>query len=510
MPFTFYIGNHSCRISESHLKDIIENKREHIFSTCEKFIDFFRSVFTGRSLISDYKEIYTLLCQKKERPDIKGPFPLKKDESCTQWRPIIGYVKLIDASRPEAMGKYTVEVLAYRENTSLLKMYYESVLLAEAECSEHCLDFLKETMFNYNTGEITLTTLENENLPLDEANGNGRYAAFEQRLLEYLSPAPESAGDDGATAQTASQQEAVIDVFDSNATTQTASQQEAVIDAFDSNATTQTASQQEAVIDVFDSNATTQTAPQQMAEIDIFINSPDFRKNICMADIEKNKIGSGSYGTVYLLNNEFVVKVPINNRGIKVNFTSQEHRNGHPDRVSNYLNMANDDNNFSRSAIMNINGENVTVLVSKYIKGEEFDISDDENYRRAEELLESRGVYMHDMHILGNILQINKQQLYFVDGDQIVVSKDARQQRRASLATMQLEEQIKARYLVNLKQAETKGDVEDIEYYQSLIKDFDALIGVEVQTPGPERRFNIAPPEEGALVAKVLKDELKK
>ncbi|EBF0276608.1 Secreted effector kinase SteC [Salmonella enterica] len=472
MPFTFHIGNHSCRISESHLRDIIENKREHIFSTCEKFIDFFRSVFTGRSLISDYKEIYTLLCQKKERPDIKGPFPLKQNESCTQWRPIIGYVKLIDASRPEAMGKYTVKVLAYRENTSLLKMYYESVLLAEAECSEHCLDFLKETMFNYNTGEITLTTLENENLPLDEANGNGRYAAFEQRLIEYLSPAPESAGDDGATAQTASQQEAVIDVFDSN--------------------------------------ATTQTAPQQMAEIDIFINSPDFRKNICMADIEKNKIGSGSYGTVYLLNNEFVVKVPINNRGIKVNFTSQEHRNGHPDRVSNYLNMANDDNNFSRSATMNINGKDVTVLVSKYIQGEEFDISDDKNYRRAEELLESRGVYMHDMHILGNILQINKQQLYFVDGDQIVLSKDARQQRRASLATMQLEEQIKARYLVNLKQAETKGDVEDIEYYQSLIKDFDALIGVEVQTPGPERRFNIAPPEEGSHVAKVLKDELKK
>ncbi|MDJ4950603.1 Secreted effector kinase SteC [Salmonella enterica] len=472
MPFTFHIGNHSCRISESHLRDIIENKREHIFSTCEKFIDFFRSVFTGRSLISDYKEIYTLLCQKKERPDIKGPFPLKQNESCTQWRPIIGYVKLIDASRPEAMGKYTVKVLAYRENTSLLKMYYESVLLAEAECSEHCLDFLKETMFNYNTGEITLTTLENENLPLDEANGNGRYAAFEQRLIEYLSPAPESAGDDGATAQTASQQEAVIDVFDSN--------------------------------------ATTQTAPQQMAEIDIFINSPDFRKNICMADIEKNKIGSGSYGTVYLLNNEFVVKVPINNRGIKVNFTSQEHRNGHPDRVSNYLNMANDDNNFSRSATMNINGKDVTVLVSKYIQGEEFDISDDKNYRRAEELLESRGGYMHDMHILGNILQINKQQLYFVDGDQIVLSKDARQQRRASLATMQLEEQIKARYLVNLKQAETKGDVEDIEYYQSIIKDFDALIGVEVQTPGPERRFNIAPPEEGALVAKVLKDELKK
>ncbi|EDU6367008.1 TPA: Secreted effector kinase SteC [Salmonella enterica subsp. houtenae] len=472
MPFTFHIGNHSCRISESHLRDIIENKREHVFSTCEKFIDFFRSVFTGRSLISDYKEIYTLLCQKKERPDIKGPFPLKQNESCTQWRPIIGYVKLIDASRPETMGKYTVEVLAYRENTSLLKMYYESVLLAEAECSERCLDFLKETMFNYNTGEITLTALENENLPLDEANGNGCYAAFEQRLIEHLSPSPESTGDDGATAQTVSQQEAAINVFDSNATAQTAS--------------------------------------QQMAKIDIFINSPDFRKNICMADIEKNKIGSGSYGTVYLLNDAFVVKVPINNRGIKVNFTSQEHRNGHPERVSKYLNMANDDNDFSRSAIMNINGENVTVLVSKYIQGEEFDISDDENYRMAEELLESRGVYMHDMHILGNILQINKQQLYIVDGDQIVLSKDARQQRRASLATAQLEEQIKTHHMIKLKQAEAKGDTEDIEYYKSLIEDLDALIGVKVQTPAPGGRFKPSSPEEGTLVTNVLKDELKK
>lgn len=74
MPFTFHIGNHSCQISERYLRDIIDNKREHVFSTCEKFIDFFRNIFTRRSLISDYREIYNLLCQKKEHPDIKGPF----------------------------------------------------------------------------------------------------------------------------------------------------------------------------------------------------------------------------------------------------------------------------------------------------------------------------------------------------------------------------------------------------------------------------------------------------
>lgn len=66
--------------------------------------------------------------------------------------------------------------------------------------------------------------------------------------------------------------------------------------------------------------------------------------------------------------------------------------------------MANDDKNFSRSAIMNINGKDVTVLVSKYIQGQEFDVEDEDNYRMAEALLKSRGFYMHDINILGNIL----------------------------------------------------------------------------------------------------------
>ncbi len=74
---------------------------------------------------------------------------------------------------------------------------------------------------------------------------------------------------------------------------------------------------------------------------------------------------------------------------------SPEHRNCHPDRVSKYLNMANDDKNFfSRSYIMNINeGKGSTVLVSKiYIQGQELD-EDEDNYRMAEELLKSRGFY---------------------------------------------------------------------------------------------------------------------
>lgn len=145
MPFTFHIGNHSCQISERYLRDIIDNKREHVFSTYEKFIDFFRNIFTRRSLISDYREIYNLLCQKNERPDITKPFSLRpfsrRDEDCTRWRPLLGYIKLIDASRPETIDKYTVEVLAHQENMLLLQMFYDGVLVTETECSERCVDF---------------------------------------------------------------------------------------------------------------------------------------------------------------------------------------------------------------------------------------------------------------------------------------------------------------------------------------------------------------------------------
>ncbi|EEO8494907.1 hypothetical protein G6132_003270, partial [Salmonella enterica] len=292
-----------------------------------------------------------------------------------------------------------------------------------------------------------------DHLTPSEAGSNGVYEAFEHRLIDFLTTPATASGDESC--------------------------------------------------------ATDQTDASQPAAIEAFINSPEFQKNIRMRDIEKNKIGSGSYGTVYLLNEDFVVKIPINERGIKVDVNSPEHRNCHPDRVSKYLNMANGDKNFSRSASMNINGKDVTVLVSKYIQGQEFDIGDEDNYRMAEALLESRGVYMHDIDNLGNIL-VKGGDLFFVDGDQIVLSQESRQQRSVSLATRQLEEQIKTHHLIKLKRAETEENTEDIEYYKSLIADLDALIGEEEQTPAPGRRFKLAAPEEGTLVAKVLKNELKK
>lgn len=86
-----------------------------------------------------------------------------------------------------------------------------------------------------------------------------------------------------------------------------------------------------------------------------------------MCDIEKNKIGSGSYGIVYWLYDDFVVKILINEWGIKVDVNFLEYCNCYFDCVSKYLNMVNDDKNFFCLVFMNINGKDVIVLVLKYI-----------------------------------------------------------------------------------------------------------------------------------------------
>lgn len=103
--------------------------------------------------------------------------------------------------------------------------------MTETECSERCVDFLKETMFNYNNGEITLAALDHDNLPPSEAGSNGVYEAFEHCLIDFLTTPATTSGDESC--------------------------------------------------------AIDQTDTSQPAAIEAFINSPEFKKNIRMRDIEK-------------------------------------------------------------------------------------------------------------------------------------------------------------------------------------------------------------------------------
>ncbi len=64
-------------------------------------------------------------------------------KTITRWR-LLGYIKLIDASRPETMDKYTVEVLAHQENMLLLQMFTMGISdRRRGVLRTHCVDFLK-------------------------------------------------------------------------------------------------------------------------------------------------------------------------------------------------------------------------------------------------------------------------------------------------------------------------------------------------------------------------------
>ncbi|MFU9138916.1 hypothetical protein [Erwinia tasmaniensis] len=203
--------------------------------------------------------------------------------------------------------------------------------------------------------------------------------------------------------------------------------------------------------------------------IDVIV---DKVKNLNIDSLDK--IGAGSYGTCFRYG-DFVIKYPINSQGHTVDWSSDLHQNAQPNRVSLYLNQANEDPDFSRPGKGLFQGKEVDVLVSKFIKGEELDIEQDENYFRASDLLESRGLYMYDINVTGNILIDAKDKLYFIDGDQMVFSGNERKGRKLSAATIQLEDVINTSLDYKIYQAKKAGDKDDISYYESLQQEYDRI-----------------------------------
>ncbi|MFJ2973250.1 hypothetical protein ACIPDS_01030 [Kluyvera sp. NPDC087067] len=188
------------------------------------------------------------------------------------------------------------------------------------------------------------------------------------------------------------------------------------------------------------------------------------------------QIGAGSYGTCYRCG-DFVIKVPVNSSGNFVDWNSPEHKNAKPERVSRYLNEANNDCDYSRSAQAVFNNKPMNVLVSKFVQGHELDVDNEENYFRASDHLESRGLYMHDINVMGNILVDKNDNLHIIDGDQLVLSQAKRLERQPSMATTDLEDQIESSLLVKLKMATNRKNEEDITYYQDLVDDLKDLRG---------------------------------
>lgn len=292
--------NNVCHISSEQMSDLLEGKDVYQFSLFEKFIDYFRHVFTGKSTISEYFQIHHLLYQHWNNPQISKPISVEKKPrgyDVTQWRPNIGFVKLIDNSKPEAVSKYSIDVWQQYDGVSVIDMKFDGIVLAQANCSADNLAFLKTCLFN-DKGEIRRHTEEDEG-PVGTV-GSRFYSDFESCLEKHLSTYVED-----------------LTRFNTLVSKQVAQR-----------------------------DVPNNSAP---ADIDRFIEKMVVEGSITKDSLTKdNLIGSGSYGSVYLFEGKYAVKIPVNRTGNMIDTHSAEHQNAHPERVSRYLNLANNAPNFSR------------------------------------------------------------------------------------------------------------------------------------------------------------------
>lgn len=178
-----HFGSCIYQIQNYRLKSVLESQN-YIgdFSTLERFIDFFRYILTGNSVLSDFKEIYTLL-YIKEHDGVAWPGNTPKfDGDQTNWAPIIGFVKLIDASRDSVISKYSIDTCRLDDDITKVKMCYEGILISEVDCAAHAIRFLKKHLLSDFGNGINFFSPE----------GRGLYSTFSSTMREYFSTTQES------------------------------------------------------------------------------------------------------------------------------------------------------------------------------------------------------------------------------------------------------------------------------------------------------------------------------
>lgn len=186
MQIDFQLNNIDYSVSDSLMRNIMDYRVGlHEFSVFERFVDFFYYLFTGESVISDYREIYEILYPNIATAEISDPLSLTlwrtRSDDPTEWRPIVGFVRLIDQSRSDVIKRYAIAENKQGDTTSLITMSVDGIIIAEAICSDESLLFLKTHLYNENSNKIILTK-EMDSPEITE----GIYAQFENLLKEHL------------------------------------------------------------------------------------------------------------------------------------------------------------------------------------------------------------------------------------------------------------------------------------------------------------------------------------
>jgi hypothetical protein len=338
------------------------------------------------------------------------------------------------------------------DDSTSVRFMYSKFIIDEMVFSNDDMKFIDENMFSNNNGKL-VDYDSHSVIPLE-------YHLYET-LDVYLNQREERGaashiGDEVIESETEiitlaiSEPPEVEKTSENNIVENSAVVEEPIADAVVDNSPCD--SVENTVVSVIENNAN-----NIVADIDAFIRDELEVKGLEQLVKNSREIGSGAYGTAYEFGG-FVVKIPVNEHGHTVDF-SDYNASGHPERASRYLNGANDDPNFSRAIEIkktNDNEEKVDVLVSRYIEGKNIRISE---RKTAETELNKRGFYMHDAEVRGNILKGSDGKYYFIDADQIVISEEARKQRRPSLTTVDLEEMLRDQRAIPAHRERQNGDV---------------------------------------------------
>lgn len=374
------------------------------FSSLQKFIEFFKSIFTRHYKPSEYNEIYELLQPTEGWEHANNP----TENLC----PLFALLRMIDMTSEHQKECYSIRFSPTEMESDNVKAEYlfGNTIITESVLPKKTADDIKRVFYTSEDSMDRVYFYKPHDAGVNIKNKFMHACQVDGTSVQDIHHEIES-------------DPFISDPFIEDHT----------IDSPPYSPTFSVLSEYSHTRSINLLSATVDEKEEK--SIDNFIN------DIAGKDIsifsEDEFLGAGGYGTAYR-QGDFVVKIMLNRFD---NWTCLEQQPyAHPKRVNDYLNQANDDANFSRHVKMEMDGKAIDVLVTKYIPG----VSKLGAKERevALQMLASRGLYMHDHNKNGNIIKTENDKFYFVDGDQIVLSEFERRQRKVSLATQTLENEI--------------------------------------------------------------------
>jgi len=389
-------------------------------SKLQRFIDFFRYIFTGNSLYTSYHEIFNAV------NDVDDTEILNKfiENERTKWRLLLCIARLIDITQDKYKNNYCIELIRTDDHGALMKLKYAEHALYEINVNDNDIIFIEENIFSKNSSKvIDFSGVINVSLECHLYECLDNYSKITEvcnKLLDINNV----------------ESEITLTVQENGLNSETKCSAEIMKECVDE-------------VESTESNT--------IVSIDLFIRN--VLKNETLNDIVRRgrKIGSGSYGTTYKID-DYVVKTPLNKYNIEIEFSGYNASSA-PKRTSRYLNMANNDPDFSRAITMKRGGggeDQVEILVSKFIEGT--DITDEKEMEDALDELFELGFEIHDGDISGNILKASDGKYYFVDTDQMVISINERKSRRLTQATIKLENMLRDQYRMEAHKEKQSGE----------------------------------------------------